>query len=49
VIGLLELEDGTVLVGIGESLRPFQLLYEGTDGDEAKRQFDAAVEQHTSW
>jgi hypothetical protein len=35
VLGLVEYTDGTFLVGIGESLRPFLELYRGSDAELA--------------
>jgi hypothetical protein len=48
VIAMIELKSGEFEVGIGESLRPYQSLYRGTDRDEAQRQFEAAIEYHVN-
>lgn len=39
IIGLIEYSDGTFLVGVGESMRPFILLYEGRDAEQASQIF----------
>ena len=46
VIGMIHYMDGTYEVGIGESLRPYDLLYEGTDLEEATESFLKAVRRH---
>jgi hypothetical protein len=48
VIGLLEYEDGWFMVGIGESLRPFDKRYEGHDRVNAETAFWNAL-QKCAW
>jgi hypothetical protein len=43
IIGLIEYTDGSFLVGIGESMRPFIELYDGTSAEEASDAFIQAL------
>lgn len=43
IIGFAEYVDGVFLVGIGESLRPFNELYRGESAEEASDIFFRAV------
>ncbi len=47
VIAMIEFQDGTFEVGIGESLRPYDLLYQGCDLELASRAFLEAIKDHT--
>ena len=47
VIGILHFKDGTFEVGIGEPLRPYQVLYAGSDFVAAQERFWQAVRLHT--
>lgn len=49
VICMIYFLDGSFEVGVGESLRPYELLYAGNDLEEASRAFLEAVQIHTWW
>jgi hypothetical protein len=48
VIALLKFEDGSFEVGIGESLRPYQQLYEGDDPEAAIIEWWSALRLHAN-